>query len=57
MKALGFGADDLVNQAIRVGAATMAAQSAADARFFEFRDRYVKRLDGPVLPLAVRNGK
>ncbi len=57
MKALGFGADDLVNQALRVGAATMAAQSAADARFFEFRDRYAKRLDSPVLPLPVINGK
>jgi hypothetical protein len=45
----GFGADDAVTQAIRVGAATMAAQQAADAKFYEFRDRYVKRLDGPPL--------
>lgn len=52
LKGLGLGADDAVTQAIRVGAATMAAQQAADAKFFEFRERYVKRLDGPVLPLA-----
>jgi hypothetical protein len=49
MKSLGLGADDQVQQAIRFGAATMAAQQAADAKFSEFRDRYVKRLDGPPL--------
>jgi hypothetical protein len=49
LKGLGLGADDAVTQAIRVGAATMSAQQAADARFFEFRDRYAKRLDGPPL--------
>jgi hypothetical protein len=53
IKSLGLGADDSLNQAIRVGAATMAAQSTADARFFEFRDRYAKRLDGPVLAIAI----
>jgi hypothetical protein len=45
----GLGARDGVTQAIRVGAATMTAQQAADAKFFAFRDRYVKRLDGPPL--------
>ncbi|MBS0202190.1 MAG: hypothetical protein JSS49_04760 [Planctomycetes bacterium] len=49
VKALGAGADDQVRQAIRFGAATMAAQQAADAKFFEFRDRYVNHLDGPPL--------
>ena len=49
MKSFGFGADDQVQQAIRFGAATMAAQQGADARFFEFRDRHVRHLDGPPL--------
>lgn len=44
-----LGADDTVRQAIRFGAATMVAQEAANARFFEFRDRYTKHLDGPPL--------
>ena len=51
MKGAGLAGDDLVSQAVRIGAATMAAQTAADGRFFEFRDRYSRRLDGPVLPL------
>lgn len=45
----GLGAGDAVTQAIRVGAATMTAQQAADTKFFAFRDRYAKRLDGPPL--------
>jgi hypothetical protein len=49
VKSFGLGADDQVRQAIRFGAATMAAQQAADARFFEFRDRYLNHLDGPPL--------
>lgn len=49
VKSFGFGADDQIRQAIRFGAATMAAQQAADARFFEFRDRYLKQLDSPPL--------
>ena len=49
MKSLGLGAEDQVQQAIRFGAATMAAQQAVDARFFEFRARYVKHLDSPPL--------
>lgn len=51
LKGLGLGSDAAVTQAIRVGAATMTAQQAADARFFEFCDRYAKRLDGPPLML------
>ena len=27
----------------------MAAQQTADSRFFEFRDRHLKHLDGPPL--------
>ena len=49
VKSLNLGADDQIDQAIRFGAATMAAQQATDARFFEFRDRYLKHLDGPPL--------
>jgi hypothetical protein len=49
VKSFGLNADDQVRQAIRFGAATMTAQQTADARFFEFRDRYLKRLDGPPL--------
>lgn len=49
IKSLGAGGDDQIRQAIRFGAATMAAQQAADSRFFEFRDRYTKHLDGPPL--------
>lgn len=51
LKAAGLGnGDDLLQQAIRFGAATMEAQETADAKFFEFRERYLQRLDGP--PLA-----
>ena len=49
VKSLGLGAEDQIQQAIRFGAATMAAQQAADSRFFEFRDRHLKHLDGPPL--------
>ena len=49
VKSLNLGADDQIDQAIRFGAATMAAQQTADSRFFEFRDRYLKHLDGPPL--------
>ncbi len=47
LSTLGAGADAEVRKAIRYGAATMQAQKAADADFLQFRDRYVKRLDGP----------
>lgn len=49
VKSLGLGAEDQIDQAIRFGAATMSAQQTADSRFFEFRDRYVRHLDGPPL--------
>ncbi len=47
---LGGAADDQIQQAIRFGAATMSAQSAADREFAAFRDRYLKSLTKP--PLA-----
>ena len=42
-------AGDQVKTAVRFGAATMAAQQTATARFFAFRDRHTQRLDGPPL--------
>lgn len=52
MKSLGVGDPEVLKQAIRVGAATMSAQQAADGAFAEFRDRYSRHLDGPPLPMA-----
>jgi hypothetical protein len=49
LKALGPGADDQVNSAIRFGAATMAAQDTVNHRFSSFEEPYLKRLDGPPL--------
>lgn len=49
VKSLGLGAEDQIDQAIRFGAATMTAQQTADSRFYEFRDRHLKHLDGPPL--------
>lgn len=48
-QSLGVGGEDQIRLAVRFGAATMEAQKQADGRFFEFRDRYLRRLDGPVL--------
>ena len=45
----GLGLEREITTAVRFGAATMEAQQAADDRFFEFRDRYTQRLDGPIL--------
>lgn len=49
VRSLGLGAEDQVKLAIRYGAATLEAQKTADSRFFQFRDRLLRRLDGPVL--------
>jgi hypothetical protein len=52
LKAAGLGnGDNPLQQAIRFGAATMEAQETANAKFFEFRDRYLQGLDGPPLVL------
>ena len=51
-KSIGLGGEAEIKLAIRFGAATAEAQKAADSRFFEFRDRYLRRLDGPVLRVA-----
>ena len=56
VKAVGSQeADDAVKLAMRFGAATMEAQQAADGRVFEFRDIYLRRLDGPPLVLSTRD--
>jgi hypothetical protein len=52
IKAIGLGGEEQVRLAIRFGAATAEALKAADSRFFEFRDRHLRRLDGPVLRVA-----
>lgn len=49
LKATGIAADAAVKQALRVGAATMAAQQAADKQFFAFRERYIFHIDTPKL--------
>lgn len=51
---LGGAADDQIQQAIRFGAATMSAQSAADREFASFRDRYLKSLTKPPLNVNVK---
>ncbi len=52
LKSLGLAEGDMLKQAIRIGAATMATQQAADAKFALFRDGYVRRLDGPPLVIT-----
>jgi hypothetical protein len=52
IRSVGLGGEDQIKLAIRFGAATMESQKAADSQFFLFRDRYLNRLDGPVLRVA-----
>lgn len=47
ISALGVSAEAEIKKAIRFGAATMAAQKAADSDLVQLRDRYLDRLDGP----------
>ncbi len=49
VKSLGLGGEQQIKLAVRYGAATMEAQKTADSRFYQFRDRLLRRLDGPVL--------
>jgi hypothetical protein len=49
VKSLSLGAGGQLDVALNFGAATMEAQNAVDQEFFRFLDRYVQRLDGPVL--------
>ena len=52
LKSIGLADGETLKQAIRIGAATMATQQAADAKFAQFLDGYVRRLDGPPLVIA-----
>lgn len=48
MQSLGLAAgNEPIELAVRFGAAVMQAQQAADGRFFQFRDRCLRRLDAP----------
>ncbi len=49
VKALGVVDDATFRQALRTGAATMAAQQSADQNFHAFTDRYSRSLDRPKL--------
>ena len=49
LKSLGVVDPAMLRQAIRIGAATMSAQQNADGQFLQFRDRYLRQLDGPPL--------
>ena len=53
VKSLGIADNGLLKLAVRIGAATMAAQQSADGAFAGFKDRYVRHLDAPPLvPVA-----
>ena len=52
VKSFGLGGDEQVKMAVRFGAATQEALKQADSRYFEFRDRHLQRLDGPVLRVS-----
>lgn len=56
VQGLGGGQGNQLNLALQFGGATMEAQKTANRQFFEFRDQYLRRLDGPPirLPTAAR---
>jgi hypothetical protein len=49
LKSSGAGGEEQIRAAIRMGAATMAAQQAVNQRFTAFEERFLRRLDGPPL--------
>jgi hypothetical protein len=49
LKSLGANGDDQVRSAVRLGAATMAAQQAVNNRFLKYQEPYLRHLDGPPL--------
>ncbi len=49
LKSLGTGGDDQVGAAIRMGAATMAAQQTVNNHFAAFETPFLRQLDGPPL--------
>jgi hypothetical protein len=52
IKGLGLFDPNILQQAVRVGAATLAAQQGADGQFNQFSERLTRRLDGPPLQLV-----
>jgi len=52
LEGLGGELGGQLDVALQFGGATMEAQKSADRHFFEFRDQYVRRLDGPPLNLS-----
>lgn len=53
LRGLGVADDGAIDQAIAVGAATLAAQEASDARFAALRSDVLRRLDVPRLEVSV----
>lgn len=51
LEGLGGAGGGQLDLALQFGGATMDAQKTADRQFFEFRDRFLRRLDGPPLHL------
>lgn len=51
LRAVGIVDATIIDRAVAVGAATLAAQEASDARFAELRSAVVRRLDVPHLDL------
>jgi hypothetical protein len=49
MKSLGIGSEEAMDRALKMGAATMQAQSKANQEFERFRQRFQHRLDLPIL--------
>ena len=47
-KLLGVVTDGDIRRAL-LGGATMEAQKKADTKFFEFRDKYMRRLSSPTI--------
>jgi hypothetical protein len=49
VKSLGIGSEEAMDRALKMGAATMQAQSKANQEFERFRQRFQHRLDLPIL--------
>jgi hypothetical protein len=54
LRGLGVADDRAIDQAIAVGAATLAAQEASDARFAALRSDVLRRLDVPRLDVSAK---
>ena len=52
LQVAGIGAQGTIDQAVQFGAATMEAHETARARFQQFHDRYLRRLEAPPVQRA-----